>query len=163
MSGLPENQPSQSAISTRIMSDPELGQEIKDSIIDDGGPMYNMYLNKRREFLQIYDQENQEKGAGALMIEVRGSNVLVSYLPTNMIQADMLSIIYSYIQVPLGTPGYKVIVLTGGDTMRVLEEYEQIISPNIEQSKSENENEHISEEEISKKSNNDVEIPQING
>lgn len=132
MGDYPEN-PSSSSINTCIMSDPELGQEIKESIIDDGGPLYNMYMNKRRDFMQIYDQESAEKGPGALMIDVRGSNVVVSYLPTSVIQVDILSIIYGYIQVPLGTPGYKVVVLTGGDTMRVLEEYEQIIAPNLEE------------------------------
>ena len=89
-------------------------------------PIYNMYMNRRKSFIDIFDKEKKEKGIGALIIEVRGSNVMVSYIPIETLDKKIYNAINSYIHYSIESS--KVIVLKAGDDLRIIEEYDQILN-----------------------------------
>jgi hypothetical protein len=89
-------------------------------------PIYNMYMNRRKSFIDIFDKEKKEKGIGALIIEVRGSNVMVSYIPIETLDKKIYNAINSYIQYSIESS--KVVVLKAGDDLRIIEEYDQILN-----------------------------------
>ena len=81
---------------------------------------------QERELKKQLNKEKKEKGIGALIIEVRGSNVMVSYIPIETLDKKIYNAINSYIQYSIESS--KVVVLKAGDDLRIIEEYDQILN-----------------------------------